>query len=147
MKTNIEENKVPDFIKNRIDIKTDTINTLALFLEELNKRNEKSSLNPKIQVFLLTNFGTVKGDIVIGSSSEDNTQNSALILNNTFIDIRNNLWANDSREKNNIVNNTSYITVLNAKIVPFANPNIIFNFKILNLFADQITGFTFGSND
>lgn len=70
-------------------------------------------------IMLLTNFGTIEGEIVL-----DN--------NNFFSDcneLRNTLLANAPQKDGIIINNSSSIILKNAKIIPYANPSYSIQFK------------------
>lgn len=136
----MEETKRPEFIKNRIDLKATTVTAFAYALDSM---KEEHSIGQNTKLLLLTNMGTIEGDIYF--PNDKNKDNIEVILSDSFINIRNNILLDDEVEieKPNIVNDTSIITIVNAKITPFSNSNNILNFATLNLFADQILGFSF----
>ena len=136
----MEETKRPEFIKNRIDLKATTVTAFAY---ALNSMKEEESIGKNTKLLLLTNMGTIEGDIYF--PNDENKDNIEVILSDSFINIRNNILRDDEVEieKPNIVNDTSIITIVNAKITPFSNSNNVLNFATLNLFADQILGFSF----
>ena len=135
----MEETKRPEFIKNRIDLKATTVTAFAY---ALNSMKEEESIGKNTKLLLLTNMGTIEGDIYF--PNDENKDNIEVILSDSFINIRNNILRDDEVEieKPNIVNDTSIITIVNAKITPFSNSNQVLNIPTLNLFADQILGFS-----
>jgi len=137
----MEEKKCPEFIKNRIDLKATTVTAFAYALDSM---KEENSIGQNTNLVLLTNMGTIEGDIYF--PNDKNKDNVGVILSDSFINIRNNILCDDEAEieKPNIVNDTSIITIVNAKITPFSNSNNILTLATLNLFADQILGFSFG---
>lgn len=137
----MEEKKCPEFIKNRIDLKATTVTAFAYGIDAM---KEENSIGQNTRLVLLTNIGTVEGDIYF--PNDKNKDNVGVVLSDSFLNIRNNILCDDEAEieKPTIVNDTSIITIVNATITPFANPNNILNIATLNLFADQILGFSVG---
>ncbi len=135
----MEDKKRPEFIKNRIDLKATTVTAFAYALDSM---KEENSIGQNTKLLLLTNMGTIEGDIYF--PNDQHKDNIEVILADSFINIRNNILCDDEMEmeKPTIVNDTSIITIVNAKITPFSNSNQVLNIPTLNLFADQILGFS-----
>jgi hypothetical protein len=77
---------------------------------------------------------------------EADTNDLAQRISMNSAKIRNNYLAKWEKELANpsIINNYYFITVLDGKVIPFSDPSHIVTFAVLNLFSDQIAGFTFG---
>jgi hypothetical protein len=140
----MEEKKCPEFIKNRIDLKATTVTAFAY---ALNSMKEEDSIGQNTKLLLLTSMGTIEGEIYF--PNDNNKDNVGVVLSDAFINIRNNILCDDEAEmdKPTIVNDTSIITIVNAKVTPFSNSNNVLTLATLNLFADQILGFSFGEID
>ena len=131
-----EKTKAPGFIANRIDVKAVTINCAAMSLNTLKEEDTLGELEDT-NIMLLTNFGTIEGEIVL-----DN--------NNFFSDcneLRNTLLANAPQKEGIIINNSSSIILKNAKIIPYANPSYSIQLQDFSIFSDQIVGFTYGKKE
>ena len=137
----MEEKKIPDFIKNRLDVKCQSVYAFDAAVEMLKLPKDHILLSPETKVIIVTNFGTVVGEMV-GPQEKGETISQMVI--NSFISSRNNIWADNESDKN-VINNSSIVIVKNAKVTPFANPICSTNFEILCLFSDQIVGFSFGA--
>lgn len=129
----------PEFIKKRIDIKVETLLAADNVLEKFIKEKTVAE-NAKLMV--ITDFGVVEGTLKLEVESHDVAQRISLELAKA----RNNHLAEMEREVIDpiVTNNHFFVTILNARVMSFANPNYPVNFATLNLFADKIVGFTFG---
>lgn len=142
---------VPDFIKNRVDLKFSTLKTISSLIETLNS-NEIEGLTVKddLELCILTSFGMIIGDISDKNNDNPNTSSSEkftdLVLNEVF-DVRNSILASLEKDKEDltIINNYASILLKNVKIIPYNNPGNCLNFADFILFTDEIKGITFGS--
>ena len=130
--------KAPNYIEKRIDIKRVTIISAAAAIKSL--INDKTKiLGPNTQVIVLTTSSMIYGQILIGD--EDNTPAAA--INKSIFDCRNKILENEQDKEDIVVNNSSIITIKNACIKPLVGGNPA-KFELLNIFTDQILGFSFG---
>ena len=129
----------PAFIKNRIDVKVETIIAANTVLNELTK---EAIINKNAKLMIVTNFGVVEGTLKQEVDANDLAQQICL----SFAKVRNNNLAKAEKEvaSSTITNNSYFVTILDAKVIPFSNPSKIVTFAVLNLFSDKIVGFTFG---
>lgn len=139
----IEEESVkknwPEFIKKRIDVKADTIIAANSFFNEL---LEEKIIHENTKMMIVTNFGVVEGTI----KQEVDANDLAQQISNIFTKLRNNKLAKLENEVflPTITNTNCFVTIFNAKVIPFSNPRNLVTFTALNLFSDQIVGFTLG---
>jgi hypothetical protein len=131
---------VPDYIKNRVDLKAETITTFATALNVI-KDNIDSTGFKKNRAILITSFGHITCDIVTNDATNDDPDEMSLF--SSAIEARNLLLA-EQPDTSLITNNTSLIMFKNADVISFSNPLAITHFNALVLFADQIVGYTFG---
>jgi hypothetical protein len=129
----------PEFIKNRIDVKVETIIAANTLLNELTK---EKIIDENAKIMIVTNFGIVEGTLKQEVDANDVAQQISL----GSAKIRNNHLSKLEKEVASpiITNNNYFVTILNAKVIPFSNPSKIVTFTVLNLFSDKIVGFTFG---
>jgi hypothetical protein len=134
-----ETENCPEFIKKRIDIKVETLLAADNVLEKFIK---KKTVAENAKLMVITDFGVVEGTLKLEVESHDAAQRISLELAKA----RNNRLAEMEREVRDpiITNNHFFVTILNARVMLFANPNYPLTFASLNLFADKIVGFTFG---
>jgi hypothetical protein len=143
----MDKEKAPSYIKNRIDVKAQTI---QVFVETIKKvtEEEKPLLGRNTQVLILTTLGQVHGKILTFTDNSDTTNDVSQILNERFLQLKNFglaiLEEKHNGEEISIVNNSGLVVVIDATLKPYANPQSTYNYKVLNLFADQIVGFSFG---
>ena len=81
--------------------------------------------------------------IISGTLSAQTTDMSK--LNQKMIDARNETLSANETTEDIIVNNVSMITLNDVTISPFANPKAITSMSIINIFSDQILGYSFGT--
>lgn len=132
------EHKVPEYIEKRIDIKYATIITAGLTIKSL---KENGSLSSSHELIILTSIGMVTGDIVSSnpeSSDETSTNQAFFILRNNLLDEKTDSLANPI-----VVNNSSVIMLKNAKIKAY-DGSFTSSLDMLNLYSDQIIGFSYG---
>jgi hypothetical protein len=134
-----ESENCPDFINRRIDVKVETVlaaNTV------LNDAIQNKMIQENAKVMIVTNFGVVEGTF----KPEVDTNDLAQRISMDSAKMRNNYLAKLEKEIAGpiIINNHYFITVLDAKLIPFSDPGNRVTFAVLNLFSDQIAGFTFG---
>ena len=129
----------PDFIKNRIDVKVETIIAANTVLNALTK---EKIIHENAKIMIVTNFGVVEGTLKQEVDANDVAQHISL----GSAKIRNNNLSKLEKEVDNpiITNNNFFVTILDAKVIPFSNPGNRLTFAVLNLFSDKIAGFTFG---
>ncbi len=119
--------------------KAKIINKLNDVIKELAKGKE---IDEAAKIIFLADFGMIEG--VIRQPGEYNGLNQRIFRD--FNEIRDNYLLKMEKEvvPSDYDQSNHFITVLNAKIIPFSNPNHTITMEVLNLFSDQITGFTFG---
>ena len=132
---NIEEGTEnwPEFIKKRIDVKLETILAANTVLNELTK---EKIIHENAKIMIVMNFGVVEGTFKQEIDANDVTQQISL----GSAKIRNEYLSKLEKEVANpiITNNNYFVTILDAKVIPFSNPSNILTFSTLNLFSDQI---------
>lgn len=143
----MEEEKVPTYIKNRVDLKASTIHSFSAAIEFLKTPHDNISLGPDTRLILMTNFGMVEGTLQSTMQSDDE-KTTGTVISDALIKTRNTFLAEDEEtlDTDTISNNFSLITISNAKVTPYSNPAAVSIYEVLNLFTDQIVGFTFGSS-
>lgn len=133
--------KTPDFVTNRLDVKYHTIAAFQTAINRIKASNaETLSIGPETKVHILTNFGTVTGEIVV-----DHTIKEVInVLETVVVDSRNEELANLHTDKSIVVNNTATLFIRNAQLKPYANPKVTLEYPSLHVFVDQIVGFSWG---
>lgn len=131
-------------ISKRIDVKAVTLNAFGTSLELAEKGGiEGVSISPDTRMFIITNFGIISGELeVMLSTSEPVTA-----FNQAIFRARDSLLASLEQELGNeaqVVNNSGVVTLANARLTVFSNPNATFSFQRISLFTDQIVGFSYG---
>ncbi len=123
----------------RKDGKAKIINKLNNVIEELAKGKKVD----ESAIIILADFGMIEG--IIWQPGDYNGPNQRIFKD--FNEIRDNYLLRMEKEvaSSDYSQTNQFITVLNAKIIPFSNPNHTITMEVLNLFSDQITGFTFGT--
>lgn len=129
----------PEFIKKRIDVKVETIIAANTVLNELTK---EKMIHENAKIMIVTNFGVVEGTL----KHEVDTNDMAQRISMDSAKIRNNHLSKLEKEVASpiITNNNYFVTILDAKVIPFSNSRNKLTFAALNLFSDKIVGFTFG---
>lgn len=147
MNKNVEETKqIPQFINNRIDIKAITIDSMNKAIENIKSGKITGlSLSPQSSLSIITNFGIIQGELIELNYEDgeplDNRAIWSMVLDArdmSLSDLENEIGS----ESVDLVNNSSVISIKNAKIIPFANPTAIFNVAELFIFSDQVVGMT-----
>lgn len=144
-----EEIKVPNFSQNRIDVKELTIEAFSEAVKTCIK-GDTPLLGPNTKVTLLTTIGHVSGKILtfMEDPKTNEKKDVAQTVNNFLLKLKTETLATIEEETGSensaIVNNSGIVVVLDAELKPYSNPKCNHTFKVLNLFADQIVGFTFG---
>ncbi len=128
----------PVFTPKHIDSKVEIINTLNTVLEEL---TEEKKIDEATKIMLFANFGMIEGTLWHGNNNGgiQRVSGASNKIRNIYLSKLEGGLANSIPSHNN-----DFITVFDAKIIPFSNPNHIVTMEVLNLFPDQIVGFTFG---
>lgn len=151
------EVKVPEFLKNRIDIKSATVQAFDLVMKELSSRPSDSVVSGKGKSIIVTNFGLVKGTIqgIKSNDSNENDQSDVAriflrsLIKGTF-DFRNGLFSDDieriGEHAVKLTNNTGAIILEQVEITPFANLENKIHMSDFILFSDQIVGITLAND-
>lgn len=120
--------------------KAKIINKLNHVIKELanGKKIDEAS-----KIIIFADFGMVEG--VIWQPGNHNGLNQRIFKG--FHEVRDTYLSKMEKEVASWDYDQSnhFITVLNAKIIPFSNPNHTITMEVLNLFSEQITGFTLGT--
>jgi hypothetical protein len=129
----------PELIQKRIDVKVETISAVNSVLNQLMK---EKVLHENTKIMIITNFGIVEGTFQEKVDSND----MARRLSIDAAKMRNSHLSELEKEiaVPVIVNNNYFITISDARLIPFANPGNVISFAVMNLFSDQIAGITFG---
>lgn len=129
----------PEFIKNRIDVKLETIIAANSVLNEL---TTEKIIAENAKLMIVTDFGVVEG--ILKQDFDDNDVAQQISMASAKIR-NNNLFKLEKEVARTIITNNNYfVTIIDAKVIPFSNPSKILTFAVLNLFTDKIVGFTFG---
>lgn len=139
-----EKNKAPDFVKERIDVKAETILSFAHAIGRLKAGAVAGiSLAPDTNILMMTSFGFVEGEI---ETFEGEPKTASAAMSKALFGIRNDDFVNmQEHGRNTVTNNSSIITVRDAKITYYASPQNPSRIAELFLFSDQIIGFTYGN--
>jgi hypothetical protein len=129
----------PEFIKKRIDVKIETINAVNVGLKKL---KQEKIIPENVKTLIITNFGVVAGTV----QQEVETRDGVRRISLDPAKMRNHHLYKLGKEVVNpiITNNHSFVTIVDAKVIPFSNPSNILTVAALNLFSDQIVGFACG---
>jgi hypothetical protein len=142
-----DETCVPTFLEKRIDVKAMTLLSFQSAIEAKTESGESALGNPKPDLFIITNFGIITGEIQNLDDVESQEDVGAQIDNVIFKN-RNNILAaleKDYGSDARVVNNSSIIVIKNATIIPFTLSQSRHNFNRLLLFTDQIVGISYGT--
>ena len=142
------EKTIPTYMENRIDVKSETIIMFTSLIKDLTE-GAKPLLGSSTRVILLTTIGQVEGKLRTLFDQDTDTDDLAQQINAKLLRDKNEALALSEgvhKEAPSIVNNSGLIVVVDATLKPFSNPSCTYNYKILNLFADQIVGFTFADS-
>lgn len=147
-----DEIKIPTYFENRVDVKAETIRLFASAIKQFASQ-EKPFLSPNTQVILLTTIGQVSGNILTymdQDQTEDAPVDAVQTLNEELLKLKTGGLAVFEESLNcsavNVVNNNGIVVIVDAVLKPYNAPNCSHAFKVLNLFADQIVGFSFGEH-
>jgi hypothetical protein len=125
-------------IDNRRDIKASTLICAAVGIDSL-KTSKEVSVKPDTKLIILTTSSIIYGTVLL----DNNNDNPALVINHAINEARNNFLKEEQSDNDVIVNNSAYLRIKDATIRPLAGGRD-FHFQILNIFSDQILGFSFG---
>ncbi len=119
--------------------KAKIINKLNDVIKELAKGKK---IDEAAKIIIFADFGMIEG--VIWRPGDHNGLNQRIFK--SFNEVRDTYLLQMEKEvaKSDYDQSNQFITVLNAKIIPFSNPKHTITMEVLNLFSDQIAGFTFG---
>lgn len=133
--------KAPDFITNRLDVKFHTIVAFQAAINKIKESNaETLSIGPETQVHIITNFGTVTGEIVMDHLVKEVIN----VLETVVVDSRNEELSRMETADSIIVNNTATLFIRNAVLRPFTDPRHTIEYPSFHIFVDQIVGFSWG---
>lgn len=127
-------------IDNRLDVKGITLTTAAAAINTL-KADKDFTLGSNTQILILTTSSVIYGDILLNLN--DNEKDPVLWINKAIGTARNNYLEKNQTDSDVVINNSSYLQIKNATVRPLSGGSG-YNFKILNVFTDQILGFSFG---
>ncbi|MBD7984403.1 hypothetical protein H9649_07420 [Sporosarcina sp. Sa2YVA2] len=144
--SNEESNETPKLLSDRIDARALTVNIFYDAIETLKSgKIEGVSMGQDTQLVIYTTFGTVTGQLMEDEYENDAQLNSAAMIHEIFMKVRNKqLISLEEEGVNRLVNDSGYIPIVNAQITPFGNPNNVHRLGYFLLYPDQITGLTFG---
>lgn len=125
-------------IDNRLDIKALTLTCAANAINAL-KTAKDISLNPNTKLIIFTTSSMIYGTILL----DDNDSDPALAINRAIVDSRNQFLKEVQSDNDVFVNNSCSLQIKDATIRPLAGGNDA-HIHILNVFSDQILGFSFG---
>lgn len=142
--TQDEEIKLANLLKNRVDVKKETI---RIFNSIYNATRRLSADQPEPfnnQVYLVTTQAIISGTIFDDCSNSEKINDGIQTLEDEAFKYRNDYF--NALESNNeslqAINNSSIIIVRNATIRPLSNMAASINLPILYLFACDVIGFT-----
>ncbi|AYB39708.1 hypothetical protein [Brevibacillus laterosporus] len=152
-----EINQTPNFIKNRIDLK---IQTLTLFNSAIETMKSEGiagiSLGSDTNVLIITNFGIVSGDIKqirVQENSDESEKPGQIVfkmLIETLVKSRNTFLSKEEdligHENVRAINDSSFVILENVTVTPFSNPNMKTHLESMILFSDQISGISYGAS-
>jgi hypothetical protein len=140
------EEKIPPFLKDCIDVKAMTIIGLSTAIKSMIKSKTEPILSTNTKVLIITNFGSIEGNIVSYLDNEEDS-NLAKIISDGLFNVKNRMMSaiQDDIGQPIVTNNTGIVTILDATVTPHGNPLVVSQYKILHIFSDQIVGFTFGN--
>ena len=101
--------------------------------------NETAQAQQDQRIILFTSSASIIGTVVTG-----NERDSYCVANSTMLEKRDKLVKKLDEENIAFVNNAATIQLKNVTIRSFSNPNASFNLPVMNIFSDQILGFSFG---
>jgi|GEM_PF-1378407 len=151
-----QNNRTPNFLNNRVDLRYHTLTMLNSGIESLkSKENNEISISDDTRVFIMTNFGLIAADIkelgVSDNSSENVKPGQKLfqLMLEALLNSRNNYLSEQEeligQGNLRVINDSSFVVLENVTVIPFANPNTKSNLDSLILFTDQIVGISFGT--
>lgn len=145
----VADKEVPNFIKNRVDLRFLTVNCFNGAIELLKAGKLKNiSMTRETQTIIITNFGVITGKILNWEENQEDDFFKATI--DGAVDSRNKLLSKieqENTEELRPINDSSFIVVKNANIKPYANPTSNFSIAEMILFTDQIVGLSAGSHN
>ncbi|MEA1961724.1 MAG: hypothetical protein U9N81_10740 [Bacillota bacterium] len=153
----MEERRSPALLNQRVDMKYATLLTFNDVLEHIKSGGIPGiPLPAETKTLILTQFGTIEGDIVNLDNDEqeevmDESNWRAIFFKNLVNGVaesRNEVildWENQNDvDKLKLINDASYILLSNAVIIPFSTPQARFAIGEMVLFTDQIVGISAG---
>ena len=127
------DKKVPMRSNTAVDVKAFTLQAYQAAFNE----TAQAEKDPRIVLF--TSSASILGTVVTTKERDSYVQ-----INSTMLEKRDKLIQNLDEEKIPFINNASTIQLKNVTIRSFSNPETALNLPVMNIFADQIVGFTFG---
>lgn len=128
----------PEPIPKGTENKAKIINALNTAMKEL---AEEKRIGESIKIMLFTNFGIIEGTFgqTADAQSDGRMTRGSDAIENIYL-------SEFEREVTKLVPfpSNDFITIFNAKIIPFSNPNHTVWIEVMDLFFDQIVGLTFG---
>lgn len=148
-----EERNIPSFMRNSIDFKKSIATSIFSLIQDMREgKFEGVSLGPNTTAAVITNFGLVRGKVVLFDNEsekgiyENHDYDSLIYMQaiKTLDESMANFETEVGSESVKLVNYTGRLVLADAVVTPYANPQSSFNFSRLLLFTDQIVGITFG---
>ncbi len=127
------DKKVPMRSNTAVDAKAFTLQAYQAAFNETKEAQEDS------RIVLFTSSASIIGTVVTSKEREGYVQ-----LNSAMLEKRDKLMQKLGEEKIPFINNASTIQLKNVTIRSFSNPEASLKLPVMNIFADQIVGFTFG---
>ena len=153
----MDEPQKPALLNRRVDMKYATLLTFNDALSHIKSGGIPGlPLPAETKTLILTSFGTIEADIVdLDDEQMDATMDAAnwrslffKNLINSVADSRNRSildWEQANElDKIKLINDSSYVLLCNAAIIPYANPQARFEIGEMLLFTDQIVAISAG---
>ncbi|MEZ2659278.1 hypothetical protein [Aneurinibacillus aneurinilyticus] len=150
--------EVPNFSQNTVDVKKYILGAFNTLVKGIQSGKMKGvEVGKDNQIMILTNFGTVYGNIQSLTEEHDNnnatpwdaSQEFMKIINEQALQLSEHLLSRDEKEISpenlRVINHSSPIYLENVTVIPYANPSSNLKFPSLLIFSDQIVGISFGS--
>lgn len=130
--------EMPKSLENLIDLKLLTLKTFQMCIDRL-KNDESITLSQKTNLIIFTSSASIMGTVVL-----DEDKDIRDVLNSILLSTRKSLLKQIEHSNSEVINRSGVIVIKDATIRPFSNPAATFNVAVLNIFTDQILGFSFG---
>lgn len=141
-----DEHQIPKSLRNRVSSRWCTLWSFVGTIEKVNDPNFQGlSADRPVHPVLITKAGQVTGDILLdGPEGFDAT--AAEVMKLTRNRTVKNLEAENGGNVD-VIGSSAYLIIKDAVLIPWGAPQSSFRYQTLYLFADDIIGFSLGSND